>query len=592
MASKTLNAKIKQRIDTTANWTTNSTVVLENGELGFERTISGEIKFKIGDGQKKWLELSYINNTNGNNNSTTYNAGPGIKIENDTISSIYGTSILQDYVLNSSTANPSMIFNLDIANEDFKLNSFTYLIPNNQIEFIQYPFTIIFKENNSQISSLNISLSTKTLWPNTEQEVSFENSDAGSIIFAQVVASEGKDTESINILTDENSTIPISDWWVSNIMSINDAQYLYISAHEDILPLTIDEIELQIQLPTIQKIPSQALSAQNGVKIGTNGEIELDYDSATHIPYMALNGNNNTDSGITASYDYIDNPAEAIVLGSNNSYFTRGNNLLVIGSNNTLNNSISYSAAHLPQLVVGNYLSDYSGGYDNPLILLGQYNNVTPPSIGGIPYMIIGNGQNDTGRSNLIEVTSSGVNINGDLFINGINNNDYITSNDLSNFLNNNNYINRLIDDIPTLNSDNLITSNGVYASINEIMQVANGKTACYVFDTVSDMNNWLNMIENKASLHTGDVFLIRALDVPDYWWDATTNNGNGGTQILETTKVDLTNYALASAIPTNNNQLTNGAGYITSSALTIDNIDVGDYLIISGGNASSFTLT
>ena len=60
LASKTLITKIKQRIDTTANWTTNSSVVLANGELGFERTTSGAIKFKVGDGTSTWAQLNYI----------------------------------------------------------------------------------------------------------------------------------------------------------------------------------------------------------------------------------------------------------------------------------------------------------------------------------------------------------------------------------------------------------------------------------------------------------------------------------------------------------------------------------------------------
>lgn len=60
MAAKTLNARIKQRIDTTANWTTNSSTVLENGELGLERTTNDEIKIKVGDGTSTWAQLDYV----------------------------------------------------------------------------------------------------------------------------------------------------------------------------------------------------------------------------------------------------------------------------------------------------------------------------------------------------------------------------------------------------------------------------------------------------------------------------------------------------------------------------------------------------
>ena len=38
-------------------------------------------------------------------------------------------------------------------------------------------------------------------------------------------------------------------------------------------------------------------------------------------------------------------------------------------------------------------------------------------------------------------------------------------------------------------------------------------------------------------TLKKGDVFLIKALNVPDYWWDGTSKS------ILETTKVPLEEY-------------------------------------------------
>lgn len=69
-------------------------------------------------------------------------------------------------------------------------------------------------------------------------------------------------------------------------------------------------------------------------------------------------------------------------------------------------------------------------------------------------------------------------------------------------------------------------------------MEVAEGKTATYIFDTVAALDAWLD--EEPEGLKSGDVFLIRATDVPDYWYDAD----NKTKQIMETTKVDLTDYA------------------------------------------------
>jgi hypothetical protein len=49
--------QIKLRRDTDANWTTNSTVVLAEGEIGVNLT-SGE--FKLGDGASTWAALTYF----------------------------------------------------------------------------------------------------------------------------------------------------------------------------------------------------------------------------------------------------------------------------------------------------------------------------------------------------------------------------------------------------------------------------------------------------------------------------------------------------------------------------------------------------
>ena len=78
---------------------------------------------------------------------------------------------------------------------------------------------------------------------------------------------------------------------------------------------------------------------------------------------------------------------------------------------------------------------------------------------------------------------------------------------------------------------------NGLRAELDNVVAVAQGKCDSYVFDTVDALDTWLTNTDNTSKLQTGDVFLIRATDVPDYWWDGTTSK----KQILETTKVDLT---------------------------------------------------
>lgn len=67
---------------------------------------------------------------------------------------------------------------------------------------------------------------------------------------------------------------------------------------------------------------------------------------------------------------------------------------------------------------------------------------------------------------------------------------------------------------------------------------IAKGRATGYVFDTLEDLDNWLSVSENVSKLVLGDNLYIRAIGVPDYWWDGSSK------QVLETEKPDLTEYA------------------------------------------------
>lgn len=125
-----------------------------------------------------------------------------------------------------------------------------------------------------------------------------------------------------------------------------------------------------------------------------------------------------------------------------------------------------------------------------------------------------------------------------------------------------------------------LASTSYVDTEIAEVVAVASGKTASYVFDTVGDLDSWLAVSTNTAKLKTGDVFLIRAVNVPDYWWDSSTKS----KQILETTKVDLSSYAKTADVP----------AIKVNNATSADT--VGGYTIVIAGsaptNANSKTIT
>lgn len=136
-----------------------------------------------------------------------------------------------------------------------------------------------------------------------------------------------------------------------------------------------------------------------------------------------------------------------------------------------------------------------------------------------------------------------------------------------------------LKEDIPS--TSGLTTKEYVDGEIADVVAVATGKTASYVFNTVAELDSWLSVSANKAKLNKGDVFLITALNVPDYWWDGSAK------AILETTKVDLSGYAKTADVPT----------IKVNSATNADNaLTVGGYTIVISStkptNANSKTIT
>ena len=56
--AENFNARIKNKRDTSANWTTNDPVIL-NGEIILVDTATGELRAKIGDGTKRYTELPF-----------------------------------------------------------------------------------------------------------------------------------------------------------------------------------------------------------------------------------------------------------------------------------------------------------------------------------------------------------------------------------------------------------------------------------------------------------------------------------------------------------------------------------------------------
>ena len=167
------------------------------------------------------------------------------------------------------------------------------------------------------------------------------------------------------------------------------------------------------------------------------------------------------------------------------------------------------------------------------------------------------------------------------------------------------------MDSEPTLNSLKPVTSNGVKIALNEIVDIAEGKCKSYVIDDIPTLIDWLTNYVDPTTLKTGDIFLIRDIGCPDYWWEPQNEllmlleytdkdiiiEGKGAARVLETSKVDLKDYALKSEIPivpTKVSAFENDKGYLTQHqslsnyALKSEIPAIPTSLPANGGNADT----
>ena len=106
-------------------------------------------------------------------------------------------------------------------------------------------------------------------------------------------------------------------------------------------------------------------------------------------------------------------------------------------------------------------------------------------------------------------------------------------------------YTDIYIDKTVTAYSENAVSGGAVFEAVGEAVSIAKGRATGYVFNTLADMDAWLEDIDNMHRLVVGDNLYIRAIDVPDYWWDGEQK------QQLETQKVDLSEYYTKNEIST-----------------------------------------
>lgn len=111
-------------------------------------------------------------------------------------------------------------------------------------------------------------------------------------------------------------------------------------------------------------------------------------------------------------------------------------------------------------------------------------------------------------------------------------------------------------DNVPTANSENPVKSGGVFLSLQNVLEIAEGKTQSFtlsaetnpIFNSQADYIEVSSFVDingntiDTTKLHVGDIALITQLQVPDRWV-ADIENGIAKLYRMETAKVDLSAY-------------------------------------------------
>lgn len=96
--------------------------------------------------------------------------------------------------------------------------------------------------------------------------------------------------------------------------------------------------------------------------------------------------------------------------------------------------------------------------------------------------------------------------------------------------------LNNILNGVDTHNQ-NVESHPHLVSEVSRVESIAKGRNFAVVFDTEADMIGWLEVPDNVKTLEVGTNLYIKALDVPDYWWDGTTY------QQLEVEHPDLSQY-------------------------------------------------
>ncbi|KAA6384025.1 MAG: hypothetical protein EZS28_020448 [Streblomastix strix] len=94
---------------------------------------------------------------------------------------------------------------------------------------------------------------------------------------------------------------------------------------------------------------------------------------------------------------------------------------------------------------------------------------------------------------------------------------------------------------------DMLVSTLVNQTELQEVRDIAQGKSKGYVFATQDELNDWMAVQDNVANLAIGDNLYIVDKEVTDYWWDGTD------LKVLETELPDMSNVVTTVGAATGN---------------------------------------
>ena len=170
MANKTFNARIKNKRDTSANWTAQDPVLL-NGEIIAVDTASGETRFKVGDGEKTFTQLPYADE-NILSKIKTYTAGDGISISDTGVISSTGGGSGSDVFIIEMTTSTTFSKTFDEIKAAIQTKKSLIGIPTNgTIPLYGYYWT----QNNFEYISLDSAISGAAMHWSAQKDINSTN---------------------------------------------------------------------------------------------------------------------------------------------------------------------------------------------------------------------------------------------------------------------------------------------------------------------------------------------------------------------------------------------------------------------------------